>query len=77
VSGPFVPPFAQASSDPNVVDVMGRAYTKACKMLHDKGQPLLVQEVIADRIIQMVKTGERDPDRICLRVITDLGLQRQ
>jgi hypothetical protein len=77
VPAPFVPPFSQASSDAHIVAIMGTAYTKTCKMLHDKGQPSLVQEVIAGRIIEIVRSGERDPDRICLRVITDLGLQRE
>ena len=45
-------------------------------MLHDKGQPALVQEVIARRIIEIAKAGERDPNRICERVLADLGLQR-
>ena len=55
---------------------MDIAYAKACKMLHDKGQPALVQEVIARRIMEIVKAGERDPDRICQRVMADLGFQR-
>jgi hypothetical protein len=75
VPTPFVPQFSQASSDPRLVGVMGTAYAKACRMLHDKGQPAVVQEVMAGRIIEIVKTGERDPDRICLRVMADLGLQ--
>lgn len=45
-------------------------------MLHDKGQPALVQEVIARRIVEIAKAGERDPNKICQRVLTDLGLQR-
>ena len=75
MSAPFVSPFSQASSDPKLVDVMDNAYAKACRMLHDKGQPAVVQEVMAGRIIEIVKAGERDPDRICLRVMADLGLQ--
>ena len=75
MSAPFVSPFSQASSDARLVGVMDIAYAKACKMLHDKGQPSLVQEVMAGRIIEIVKAGERDPDRICLRVMADLGLQ--
>ena len=76
MSATSVPVFVEASSDPNVVDVMHKAYAKACRMLHDKGQPALVQEVIARRIVEIAKTGERDPNRICQRVLADLGLQR-
>lgn len=69
MSAPFVPAFAQASSDPRVIDVMNEAYAKSCRMLHDRGQPALVQEVIAGRIIEIVRAGERDPDRVCERVM--------
>ncbi len=55
---------------------MNNAYGKACRMLHDKGQPALVQEVIARRIVEIAKAGERDPNKICDRVLADLGLQR-
>ncbi len=75
MSAPFAPQFSQASSDPRLIGVMGIAYAKACKMLHDKGQPALVQEVMATRIINVVKGGELDPDRICQRVMAELGLQ--
>ena len=55
---------------------MNSAYGKACRRLHDKGQPALVQEVIAQRIVEIAKAGERDPNKICERVLADLGLQR-
>ena len=71
-----IPVFREASSDPKVIDVMTNAYGKACRMLHDKGQPAVVQEVIARRIVEIAKAGERDPNRICERVLADLGLQR-
>ncbi len=77
MSTPFVPTFAIAEFDAAVVNIMNSAYTKACKMLHDKGQPAVVQEIIAGRIIDIVRAGERDPDRISERVLTDLGLQRK
>jgi hypothetical protein len=77
VSTPFVPTFATAEFDAAVVNIMSSAYTKACKMLHDKGQPAVVQEIIAGRIVAIVRAGARDPDRISERVLTDLGLQRK
>jgi hypothetical protein len=76
VSATNVAVFLEASSDPKLIDVMHSAYGKACRMLHDKGQPLLVQEVIARRIVKIAETGEHDPNRICQRVMVDLGLQR-
>jgi hypothetical protein len=40
---------------------MGEAFDAACKELHDKGQPTIVYEVIAKRIIDAAQKGERDP----------------
>ena len=43
---------------------MGEAFDRACKDLHDTGQPEIVYGVIAKRIIEAVKNGERDPTRL-------------
>jgi len=34
---------------------MGEAFDAACEELHDKGQPIIVYEVIAKRIIDAAK----------------------
>jgi hypothetical protein len=54
--------------------VMGAAYDKARAMLHDQGQPHLVQEIIARRIIDIAATGERNPDELARRAMQALGL---
>ena len=43
---------------------MGEAYDMARKELHDRGQPIIVQEVLAGRIIALVKSGQRDPAKM-------------
>jgi hypothetical protein len=53
---------------------MGNAYDSARRALHDKGQPEIVQEIIAKRIIDIAETGERDPDKMCERVLLTFGL---
>jgi hypothetical protein len=50
--------------DDQVTQIMGEAFDRACKELHDKGQPEIVYEVIAKRIIEAVRNGERDPIRL-------------
>ena len=50
--------------DDQVTKIMGEAFDRACKELHDKGQPQIDYEVIAKRIIEAVKNGERDPIRL-------------
>jgi hypothetical protein len=53
------------SFDPEALKVLGKAYDMALAALHDAGQPELVQEVIARRIIKAAKKGERDPAALC------------
>ena len=62
--------------DPETIDVMSTAYDKAKRRLHDTGQPALVQEVIAKRIIDIAATGERDPDQIAKCALEALGVER-
>jgi len=64
------------SFDPETIEVMGQAYDKAKRRLHDTGQPALVQEVIAKRIIDIAAAGERDPDQIAKRALQALGVER-
>ena len=66
-----------ASFDPETTDIMGRAFERACEALHDVGQPAMVKDVIAKRIIDIAKTGERDPNALCERALQALGLPPQ
>jgi hypothetical protein len=52
---------------------MGEAFDTACKDLHDTGQPPIVYEVIAVRIINAAKNGERDPVRLRNTGLSALG----
>ena len=65
--------FKDAAFDPDAIEALGAAYDKACRSLHDIGQPAIVQEVIARRIIQVAQTGERNPDRLCAQALLALG----
>ena len=50
--------------DNQATQILGEAFDSACKELHDKGQPTIVYEVIAKRIIDAARKGERDPVRL-------------
>ncbi len=73
--------FHNSAFDPETVKSLCDAYDKACRSLHDNGQPKIVSEVIAlriislakERIISLAKEGERDPDRLCAGALTALG----
>ena len=58
----FVRP--ESSFDPELVATLIAAYDEAVAFLHDNGQPQVVREIMARRIIEAAKKGERDPDRL-------------
>jgi hypothetical protein len=43
---------------------MCQAFDAAAKQLQDTGQPTIVLEVLAHRIVEAAKRGERDPDHL-------------
>ncbi len=67
---PFIP---RNVFDDAATRVMGEAFDAACKELHDTGQPELVHEVMAKRIIAAAQRGERSVAR--LRDIALAGLK--
>ena len=73
--GSILPFIARSSAVFNdlATQVMGEAFEAACKELHDKGQPTVVYEVIAKRIIDAAKKGERDPVQLRNAVLAALG----
>jgi hypothetical protein len=54
---PFIP---RGVFDDAATKAMGEAFDAACKALHDTGQPTVVYEVMARRIIAAARKGERD-----------------
>jgi hypothetical protein len=67
---PFLP---RNAFDDAATRVIGQAFDAACKELHDTGQPALVHEVMAKRIIEAALGGERNLTR--LRDIALAGLR--
>jgi hypothetical protein len=57
--------------------LMDEALEAVCKDLHDTGQPALVREIIAKRIIEAAKKGERDPVRLRNAGLAALGYDRE
>jgi hypothetical protein len=54
-----------SSFDANAVRAMSLAYDRALRELHDKGQPEIVGEVLAKRIVEAATAGTRDSERLC------------
>jgi hypothetical protein len=68
-----LPIFRDVAFDDDATQVMGKAFDRACQSLHDYGQPDLVRQIIANRIIEVARKGERDPDELCARALLALG----
>ena len=69
-------PFIQKAGavfDDRATHLMGEAFDSACQALHDSGQPSIVYEVIAKRIVDAARAGERDLVRLRNAGLTALG----
>ncbi len=56
--------FMDAALNPAEVVILLDAYVRACRSLHDRGQPEIVTDVIAERLITLAKAGEWDPQKL-------------
>ena len=65
----------ETAFDPEAIASMGMAFEKACRSLGNGKQAPLVKEVIAKRILDAASHGERNPDRLCERALTALGIR--
>jgi hypothetical protein len=68
-----IPIVEGGSFDAAMTRTMGEVFDKACRSLRDFGSAVLVREIIAKRIIEAAKNGERNPVRLfeqALRVVS-------
>ena len=61
---------------PEAVKVLSKAYDMAMKSLHDVGQPKVVREVIANRIIEAAKRGHDDPAALCAAALAAFNTEK-
>jgi hypothetical protein len=61
-----ISPFIHAGTvfDDQTTSLLGAVYDAVCVGLKDTSQPDIVREIIARRIVEAAKKGERDPDRL-------------
>ena len=67
-SSPFLD---DAGTDPEVRRVVGVAFEMARVALGLAERPAITNEVIARRIIELAKAGERNPDLLCEGVLKE------
>lgn len=70
-----LPFYRAATFDYDATHAMGEAFDRACHALHDIGQTELIREIIARRIVEVARNGERDPDKLCVRALKALGFR--
>jgi hypothetical protein len=63
-----------AAFEPETLAVMGVAYDSALRAFPTSA-PKNVREVIATRIIDGARAGERDPDKLCQIALSALHLE--
>ena len=63
--------------DDEATRIMGEAFDAAYVGLQDTGQPALVREIIAKRIVEAATKGERDPARLRKAGLAALGYDRE
>jgi hypothetical protein len=51
-----------------------KAYDAALQLLRLTDQDDPVTEIVANKIIEIARAGERDPPKICARAIKELGI---
>jgi hypothetical protein len=69
----IVPIFRDSAFDDKMTQILVKAYDIACRSLHRKAQPPVVQEVLAKKIIEAAQRGERDPERLAGIALGMLG----
>ena len=65
-------PIRVVSFDADATLAMGEAFDRACKSLQHSGSA--VSAIIADRIIEAAKNGERDPKRLYEQILKTFGI---
>ena len=70
--------FRAAAFDPESLEQLCSAYDLATTSLHDRDRrPAVVNEVIAQRIIALAESGERDPAALATGALEALGFDRR
>jgi hypothetical protein len=71
VAMPMHPFILPGVFDPEAVAAMSEAFEDAFEVLQDAGQPDVMRETIAKRIIAAATVGERDPIRLRAAAIAE------
>jgi hypothetical protein len=66
-------PFTGRAIDPNDLEFMRAAFNKVCDRLELQcRREDRITDVVVDAIIEVIATGERNPERLCEQVLVRL-----
>ena len=64
---------ADYTCPPELMEAMRLAFHKTCGALQLSDKDDVFTEIVAARIVELAKTGERDPDQLCSQVLNALS----
>jgi hypothetical protein len=70
-----ITPIQDVAFDDAATLAMGEAFDQACKSLRNFGSACTVRQIIAKRIIDAAKNGERDPARLHEQALIPFGIE--
>jgi hypothetical protein len=62
--------------DAEHIEAMRLAFHKACAILQLSDEDDAFTELVAEKIIEVAKTGESDPERLCTQALDGLSERR-
>lgn len=63
-----------ASFDDETMRMMGEVFDRTCDALGNFSEGVTVREIIAKRIVEVAKTGERNPSHLYRQALKVLGI---
>jgi len=66
------PVLAKSVYEPDEVDAMAKAFEATCAALGLSRRDEPIGELVATKVIECARTGERDPKRLCNLVLLEL-----
>jgi hypothetical protein len=63
--------------EPELIEAMRLAFRKTCETLRLTDKDDVFTEIVAEKIVELAKTGESDPEQLCSQVLRVLPEQRK
>jgi hypothetical protein len=68
---------ADCTYPPETIEAMRLTFHKTCKALQLSDTDDALTEIVVERIVELVKAGESDPDRLCSQTLDALSSSRR